>query len=502
MPSEPQDRRKSLIRNGAFSALSWFLPLLLAFIVTPIVVRGLGDELYGLYAVILGFISYSFTFGIGKTAAKYVAEYRASGEPDKISESVSAALWFSLSIALLGTLVIATTARPIVVDVLNIAPELQGTAVTALYLASITILMTMLSQVFQCILQGVHRFDRYVLLTNVSGFLLNLGTAALVLSGYGIISLVAWNLFVTFAVGLMFYWSARRLLPEFTFRVRIRRDLWSAVLKYGGSIILYQIFGNLILIFERGWIVRKFGAESLTYYVVPMTLGLYLHAFVGSLVLVLFPVVNELLNDREKLVWIYQKSSKLVMALIAFALVSAVAGGQMFLAKWISPEFSERSYRLLVIHMCTFALLAGSTIVWQITESFRAAGLNALMTFLWFAISIPLMITLSETRQTEGVAIARLLGILVCLPMIVYVEKRFLGGIFAKFWLINLFRLALSALAVAAVEWAVFTNLQPSWMTLFLGFMSGAVVFLTALLVTGFVDSEERRGIGTLFFGR
>ena len=66
MPDEPLNRRKRLVKNGVFSALSWFFPLLLAFIVTPIVVRGLGGELYGLYAVILGFISYSFTFGIGK----------------------------------------------------------------------------------------------------------------------------------------------------------------------------------------------------------------------------------------------------------------------------------------------------------------------------------------------------------------------------------------------------------------------------------------------------
>jgi O-antigen/teichoic acid export membrane protein len=264
MSANVPDQKSRVVRNGVYSALSWLLPIILAFVATPIVVHGLGTEQYGLYALVLGFISYSFTFGVGRIAAKYVAEFRASGEPDKISESVSATFWFSLLIALLGVTLVALTARLIVVDVLFIPEEHQGVAVSAIYLACVTILFTMLSQVFQYVLQGVHSFDRYLLLTNVAGVLLNFGSIGLVWLGYGVEALVAWNLVVVVLIGLLFYWNARRLLPELTFRTDIRSGIWTSVVKYGGSIILYQIFGNLILIFERAWIVRNFGSESLT----------------------------------------------------------------------------------------------------------------------------------------------------------------------------------------------------------------------------------------------
>lgn len=502
MPVDVPSQKVRVVKNGVYSALSWFLPIVLAFVSTPIIVRGLGTEQYGLYALILGFISYSFTFGIGRIAAKYVAEFRASGESDKIAESVSATFWFSLMIALLGITLVGLTARMIVVDVLIIPEDQQGVAVTALYLACVTILVTMLSQVFQYVLQGVHSFDRYLLLTNLSGFLLNLGSIGLVWLGYGIESLVAWNLVVVAVIGMLFYWNAHRLLPELTFRTEIRSGIRSSVVKYGGSIILYQIFGNLILIFERAWIVRNFGSESLTYYVVPMTLGLYLHGFVGSVVLVLFPIVNEILDDRERLVRLYKQATKLVTAFILFSFVSAVAGGQIFLTRWISAEFAARSYRLLVIHMATFALLANVTITWQITESFRSAGLNALMTFLWFVISVPLMIYLSHESGPEGIAIGRFVGILISIPMIFLVEKRYLGSALSRFWMTNLMRLGVAAVGTAFVQWFIFGHLSATWLTLISGIAAGAIVYCSLLLIAGYFDRHERQQFGSLVFGR
>ncbi len=56
--------RKSLIYNAFASSLGWFLPIILTVIATPIVVRGLGYEQYGIYALIIGFVGYSFTFGV------------------------------------------------------------------------------------------------------------------------------------------------------------------------------------------------------------------------------------------------------------------------------------------------------------------------------------------------------------------------------------------------------------------------------------------------------
>ncbi len=492
MPTKPAGRQALIFKNGIYSALSWVFPVIFAFIATPVVVRGLGSELYGLFGLILGFISYSFTFGIGKTAAKYVAEYKASGDFDKISETVSAALWLSIGIGIIGAAIVATTASFLVSDVLFIKPELHDTAVVALYLAALTIMVSMLSQVFQSVLQGLQRFDRFLFLTNLSVFLLNLGSVAIVLYGYGVLTLLVWNLIVAFSIGGAFYLNACRLLPEFTFRFAINKDLWQASVKYAFSIIIYQVFANVLLLFERAWIVRKFGFEALTFYVVPMMVGLYFHSFVSSLVLVIFPVINELLTDREKLSRLYQTSSKIVLTLTGFFMVTAIVTGRVFLTVWMHGEFPPEAYWILVSHVLTFSILSVAVIAWQMNESHRLASLNAVVTILWLAISAPLMIAVADQWNTTGIAVARLAGVIVFLAIIVVAEKRFLGGVLYVFWVNTLSRLVIAVVITGVAEWAVLGQFQPGWLIFAAVGLIGSAIYAIVLLSTGYLKQDER----------
>src|SRR5437868_9045861 len=91
---------KSVFRNVIYGSLTWILPLGLSFVATPVIVRSLGDNDYGIYALILGFISYSFTFNFGRAITKYVAEYRVSGESEKIRDVISASFFLNVVIGL------------------------------------------------------------------------------------------------------------------------------------------------------------------------------------------------------------------------------------------------------------------------------------------------------------------------------------------------------------------------------------------------------------------
>ncbi len=492
MSTNPAGRPVRIFKNGIYSALSWVLPITFALIVTPVVVRGLGNELYGLYTIILGFISYSFTFGIGKTAAKYVSEYKATGETDKISETVSSAFWLSLAFGVAGAAIVALTANYIVSDVLLIPTLLHDTAVIAVYLAGFTILITMLSQVFQYVLQGLQRFDHFLFLTNSSVFLLNLGSVLIVVEGYGVLALLVWNLLIAATIGAAFYFNARRLLPEFTFRFSINIELWKASLSYSLSIIIYQVFGNILLLFERGWIVRKFGTEALTFYVVPMMVGLYFHGFISSLVLVIFPVINELLTDKEKLNRLYQTASKIIITLTGFFLVTSIVTGRVFLKVWMNDEFATASYLVLVNHALTFGVLSVVVVVWQMNESHRAANVNAIVTVLWLLISVPLMMVLSTQWQLTGIAFARFAGVTIFLAMIFVAERRFLGGVAYKFWANTLVRLVWAAVLTGLAEWFFMGMLQPGWLMLIAAGLVGGAVYVLSLVVTGFLKKDEK----------
>ena len=98
MPDDLPNKRERLVKNSLYGLLSWVVPILPTMIATPIVLDRLGAERYGLFVVILGFVSYFFTTAIGKVAAKYVAEYRATGETEKISAIISATILLGLGV--------------------------------------------------------------------------------------------------------------------------------------------------------------------------------------------------------------------------------------------------------------------------------------------------------------------------------------------------------------------------------------------------------------------
>src|SRR5688572_6007059 len=100
MPVETPSKRSRLLKNSIYGLFSWLLPIVPTMIATPIVVEGLGKDQYGLFVVILGFITYFFTNGVGRIAAKYVAEYRSTGENEKISAIISSTILIGITASL------------------------------------------------------------------------------------------------------------------------------------------------------------------------------------------------------------------------------------------------------------------------------------------------------------------------------------------------------------------------------------------------------------------
>ncbi|HMJ09432.1 MAG TPA: oligosaccharide flippase family protein [Pyrinomonadaceae bacterium] len=492
MASEAASRTSRMAANTVFSLAAWFLPLVIGFFATPILVRYLGNENYGLYAVITGFMAYSFSFGVGKVAGKYVAEYQAAGEIDKISPVVSATFAFTLAVAIVGTIVLASLARVIVADVLLITGKASNVAVTSLYLACAISMAIMLSQIYQYVLQGLQRFGAFLVLTNLNGLLLGIGSIIIVISGGYIVGLLVWNLTVAVVTAALFFITARIYLPSLRLVFHFDRKTVRSVVNYGSSIIVYQVFANILFIFERALVMRKFGAEALAFYSVPMMLAIYLHSFIGSFALVLFPVVNELLSDQERQIELYQKASKIIVAIVVFVVTTFICTGRTGLLIWINADYAANSYNLLVLHSLTFGLIAIMIVAWQLAEGFRHAKINALTTAFWLVIAVPAMLFAARYYGPDGIAAARLLSVILSVPVMFYVERRFLGRSFWRFWAAVSLRVGIAAVVAGLIEMLALRTFSAGWTALALAGTAGVMVYALVLIASGYFTRDER----------
>ncbi len=492
METGQKQTSKSIIRNVFYGFLTWILPLGLSFAATPLIVRTLGDADYGIYALVIGFIGYSFTFSIGRAITKYIAEYRANGESEKIREVISATFFINIAVGIFGVLVICLSAKWLVADVFRIESEAQNKSVLAMYIAASIIFCTMLNQVFNAVLQGIHRFDVYSKIFNISSFALLFGNLALAFYGYGLLYLLGWNLVITVVTSFFFAASAKRLLPEFGISFRLKSETVKLVLKYSSGIIGYQILANFILLFERGWITRHLGSENLTYYVVPMSLGMYIHGFISSLMLVIFPLASELKDDKEKLLRLYLKATKIACFLVVFMVATLIVDSRAFLTIYMGATFADKSSTLLILHAISFGSAAILTVSWQMTEGLGFPNYNFRVFLVCLVLCVSLLISLTGIYGNLGAAIARLVGFCTIFFSIFYVERWFFGAIQVKFWTKIIGSLGVAAAFAVAVQYFVLNNLSLNWFSFILSVGCGGIIYLLSLWVLDFLTADEK----------
>ncbi|MGI8639520.1 MAG: oligosaccharide flippase family protein [Pyrinomonadaceae bacterium] len=483
---------KSIFRNIVYGFSTWIIPLILSFFATRIIVKTLGDKDYGIYALVLGFIGYSFNFSFGRAITKYIAEYRVSGENEKIKDVVSATFFINLAVGIFGVSIIIFISKWLVVSVYQIEEANQEKTILALHLAAAIVFFLMMSQIFNAVLQGIHRFDVYSNIFNLNTIVMLAGNIYLALNGYGFLGLLVWNLVISALTCVIVAVISKRLLPEFGINLRLKPEVVKLVLVYSAGIIGYQILANLLMLFERGWITRQLGAENLTYYVVPMLLSFYIHAFVSSIVLVVFPLASELKNNREKLLRLYTKSTKIVCFFVFFMATTLMIESKLFLTLWLGAEFADKTYLLLIIHTVTFSLVAIQTVSWQMTEGLGYPGYNLIIFVICLIINVLLVVGLTPGYGNIGVAFGRLAGFGTMFFSIYYVEKWFFQRVQTIFWLKLIGALAVSAVFSAIVEKSIISYFQISWLTFVSATICGGIIYCLILWVLGFITDEEK----------
>lgn len=487
--------KNSVPRNILFGFLSLFLPLVSTIIVTPFVVRGMGAEEYGLLALILGFISYSFAFGFGRAVTKYVAEYRATGETERVGEVLSATLLISLAVSLGGAFMVFWSARYFVIDVLMIEAHLQDKAISAFYLAAAIIVAVTLQQIFSAVLQAVGRFDWFSYVTTVYSTILSFGNLILVWRGGDTLILLWWNLLITIAGTVVFAGLARWSLPEADLSFRVSSKTLRLIARYSLGIVGYQISGSVWLLFERSWITRRLGTENLTFYVLPMSLAILILTLLSSVSLALMPLVSDVAGRPDavaRLLSIYQRATKYIGFIVVFIGVSLNVGGHAFFTLWLGAEYAERSGLILIFHVLTFGMMSLGVVVWNLNEGLGQTGRNGLMGLLWLVLGVCLIIILTPQFGLNGVAAARTGAVFLTTPISILVaEKLIFGKVLWRFWSFNLAAFLAAGLISGSVEYLLLKNLPLNWLTLTAAVTVAGAVFLGTMILIRFFTAEE-----------
>ena len=103
MEKNPLSISQKIIRNTTFNIIGRFWGILVALVLTPYIIRHIGIERFGIWAIIGVLTGYFglLDFGIGTSFVKYISEFYTKKEYEKINQVVNTGFAFYSLLAIL-----------------------------------------------------------------------------------------------------------------------------------------------------------------------------------------------------------------------------------------------------------------------------------------------------------------------------------------------------------------------------------------------------------------
>lgn len=330
---------RTLLLHGFYlNYLNSFVSLGVIVLLTPVLLRELGRADYGFWAIFTSLIAYCSLLDIGTNTAvmKYVSEYRARNDDERLNQLVSTILLLMLvvvALIVLFSLLFASSIMSL------FAAEGQGTSrSTALLITAFGIASMLLCGVFGSVLFGLQRVDVVKGIAVVQA-IVNGGLAFLfVRRGSGLPGVALAFLLSTLmqAVLLVFFLARGDHRIMIRFRFASLSTLWE-IGPYSLRTFVLGISSRLLYYSDYVVIGALLGAAAIAPYEVAYKLC-FLSTYVFSIISgTMFPKCAELhaIGEMARLRIIYLRITKISLMIVAAAGVFLMLYGESLVQVWV-----------------------------------------------------------------------------------------------------------------------------------------------------------------------
>ena len=210
----PGGQLKTVARNVTTRYFAIATEMALGLVMLPFNLSHLGAAEYGLW-VLLGSITQYFStleLGYGSGLVKFVARYRAQRDPRALNEIASTLFVIFSALALIAYGVVVGVAFNLD-HLFNITPEQAQTGKWVLLIIGAYVALNFPFGVYGGIISGFQRFDVNNTQAVITSIVVALTNAAVLMAGYGLITLVAATTSVRMLSSLLYRRNAFKVFP-------------------------------------------------------------------------------------------------------------------------------------------------------------------------------------------------------------------------------------------------------------------------------------------------
>ncbi len=331
-----------IARNTLLNLIGQALPLLVAVIAMPFVIRGLGTERFGLLSlawVVMGYFTI-FDLGLGRATTKFVAEALGKGEGGRVSQIIWTAVTVQAIMGAIGALALFLMTDYLVERVLNIPPALIYEAEVTFHLLAFAIPVVMLTSSFSGVLEAAQRFSLVNAIRIPSSTLTYLLPLVGLYLGMGLPGIVAlillarlFSLIALIIIDLRINPKLREYSGSF--------ELLPRLFCYGGWITVSGIVSPILVYLDRFLIGSILTMAAVAYYTAPYEAVTRISIIAFSLSMTLFPAISALegAKDRQKLGSVFARAVKFILLTTGPVVVVIWLFAGEILQIWLGSDF-------------------------------------------------------------------------------------------------------------------------------------------------------------------
>lgn len=360
MKIEPSENKKKEInrfasggviaKNTLYNLLGYGIPILVAIIIIPQLIDGLGVERFGilnLVWIVIGYFSF-FDFGIGRTLTKIIAEKLGSNRFEEIPPIFWTSFIIMLLVSAVVTFCLILFIPSLVENVFIITKKLQEESLSTFYVLAISIPIITTTAGLRGVLEAYQKFGIINVIRVILGIFTFLGPLICLLFVNSLFWIVVVLIVVRIGIWISYLYQCLKINPDIRNEIKFSSSLLSPILKLGGWITVANLVAPFMIFSDRLLIGALVSATAVTYYATPYEVVTKLLLIPGALVVVLFPVFSASHGSNPEFSKkLFVTGTKFIFMILYPAILLIVTFAHEGMYLWLGTKFADNSSLIL-----------------------------------------------------------------------------------------------------------------------------------------------------------
>lgn len=340
---------KSIAKNTMYNLLGYGIPLLVAIVIIPVLIKGLGDERFGILIlawIVIGYFSF-FDFGIGRGLTKVISEKIGSNRKEEIPDIFWTSFFLMLAISSFVAIVLILI-MPSIVGIFNISSNMQSEALMTFYALAVSIPIVSTTAGLRGVLEAYQKFGSINKIRVFLGIFTFLGPLLVLFIINSLFWIVIVMIFIRVLVWILYLLQCFKINDSIKNKVVFKFSAIKPVLRFSMWITIANIVGPIIVYSDRILIGALISAAAITYYATPYEIVTKLLLIPGALTGVLFPVFSaSFFSNPDISIKILLKGIKVIFLTIYPVVLLIVIFSTEGMRLWLGEEFAVNSSLIL-----------------------------------------------------------------------------------------------------------------------------------------------------------